>query len=67
MKQNADAWELWLEVQTQWRAGGMGIIGLDYNALYAEAGRLDIDLSIAMMRKIKCLERIVLEGMVKGE
>ena len=59
-KINADAWELWLEVQTQWRGGGMGIIGLDYNTVYAEAARIGIELSVCTMKKIKALEREVL-------
>ena len=61
MAQNVDAWELWQEVQTQWRAGAMGVIGLDYHAVYAEAQRIGIDLSVCTMKKIKALERAVLK------
>ena len=61
--ENRDAWELWLEVQTQWRGGGLGIIGLDYPAVSAEATRLGMDLSVCTMKKIKRMERVVLESM----
>lgn len=67
MPENFEAWELWLEVQTQWRAGGMGVIGLDYHAVYTEAERIGIVLSVCTMKKIKCLERVVLEGMTKDD
>lgn len=53
MDENIDAWDLWIEVRTQWRGSGSG---LDYNIVYAEAERLGIDLSICAMRKIKSLE-----------
>ncbi|BBO92050.1 DUF1799 domain-containing protein [Desulfosarcina ovata] len=56
MPENYEAFDLWMAVQTQWRAGGFGIIGLDYNTLYHEADRLEIDLSPCMMSKIKALE-----------
>ena len=57
---NHDALELWLELQTQWRVGFSGPTGLDYPAVYAEAQRLDIDLSNCVIRKIKALERLTL-------
>ncbi len=56
MPENEEAWELWLEVRTQWRTAGFGVIGLDYTAVYREAERLEIDLSPCMMKKIKALE-----------
>ena len=37
-----------------------GIIGLDYDTLYKEADRLEIDLSPCMMAKIKALETFTL-------
>jgi hypothetical protein len=61
MTQNFSALELWLSVQTQWR-GGFSLIGLDYNVLYQEAARLEIDLSPCMMSKIQALERHVLKN-----
>jgi len=56
-----------LEVQTQWRAGGLGVVGLDYTAVYAEAARLEIECSVCTMRKIKVLEREVLRDMAKDK
>ncbi|WP_369688322.1 DUF1799 domain-containing protein [Desulfatitalea tepidiphila] len=61
LPENQDALELWLAVQTQWRAGPMGVIGLDYNVLYQEAIRLGIDLSPGVMKKIRTLEAATLE------
>lgn len=58
MDENQDAWDLWIEIRTQWRGAGMG---LDYNIIYAEAERLGIDLSVCTMKKIKSLEANVLK------
>ena len=66
MEENKDAWELWIEIQTQWRVSGMGIVGLDYNLIYAEAERLGIDLSVCTMCKIKALEYVTLKGSNNG-
>ena len=60
---NADAWELWLSVNTQWRGGGMGIVGLDYPAVWAMAERLEIEMSNCVMGKIRALENAVLMKM----
>jgi hypothetical protein len=56
MEQNEEAWELWSEVKTQWRASGFSILGLAYPSLYLEAERLQIKLTPRTMRKIKALE-----------
>lgn len=63
MAENAEAWELWLAVNTQWRAGGLGIVGLDYPAVWAMAARLEIEVGNCLMRKIQGLEREVLAQM----
>lgn len=60
LPENLDALELWLAVQTQWRASGFGIIGLDYSVLQREADRLEIELSICTMNKVKALEAYTL-------
>jgi hypothetical protein len=65
LPENLDAWDLWLSVQTQWRASGFGIIGLDYLALQQEADRLEIDLSICTMAKIRALEAYTLKQQSK--
>jgi len=65
MDENAEAWGLWCSVNTQWRGGGMGIIGLDYPAVYAEARRMEIEVSNCVMGKIRVLERFVLGEMAE--
>ena len=62
MPENEDAWELWLEVATQWRSTGFSILGLDYTSLYRETERLEIPLTTRTMRKIKALEALCLES-----
>lgn len=57
MPENNDAWELWLNIHTQWRAGPAGAIGLDYPAVYQEASLMGIDLSPGLRAKIRALER----------
>jgi len=64
MDENLDAWDLWIEVKTQWRGSGAG---LDYNIVYAEAERLGIDLSVCTMKKIKALEAKTLGGQEVGK
>jgi len=56
--------ELWLAVCTQWRAGGMGPVGLDYSEVRIWAAELEIDLSPGMWAKIRALERYVITGEV---
>jgi len=60
--ENEEAWSLWNEVLTQWRSAGFGVLGLDYNTLHLEAGRLEIPLTPRTMRKIKALERATREA-----
>jgi hypothetical protein len=57
MPENEDAMDLWLTVQTQWRAGGMGIVGLDYAEVRVWAEELGIAMTPAMWGKIRKLER----------
>lgn len=60
METNLDAWLLWGEVQTQWRASFAGRIGLDYSEVRHAARYLEIDLSPCLWKKIQALERIVI-------
>jgi hypothetical protein len=62
MPENQDAWELWIAIQTQWRVGGMGVVGLDYAEIRRWAEDLEIDLSPCMWSKIKSLEIYTLKG-----
>jgi hypothetical protein len=48
-------------VLTQWRAGGMGVIGLDYAEVRWWAREMGIDMSPALWGKIRALERHELE------
>lgn len=65
MEENEDAWELYLAVRTQWRASGLGPIGLDYGAVHREAARMGIELSECTMRKLRRIEQAVLEEAAK--
>ena len=38
-----DAYVLFAYMRTQWRAGGMGVIGLDYGTLHRKMDRMDLD------------------------
>lgn len=67
MVENVEVLELWNDVNTQWRAGGMGIVGLDYREVRERAEELDIDMSECVWRKIKILENKILEKQYKKE
>jgi len=60
MPENDDTWELWQSIATQWRAGGMGLVGLDYPAVALVAELLEIDFDSVMIKKIGAMEREVL-------
>jgi len=64
LEENTEVLELWMDVSTQWRGTGMGIIGLDYREVRTRATELDIDLSECVWRKIRMLERIELKKQV---
>lgn len=53
---NAEAWQLWLAVNTQWRVGPGRIVGLDYQAVIAVSQVLAIPMTKAVLSKIKALE-----------
>lgn len=46
---------------TQWRAGGLGVVGLDYTACRAVAEDLGVVWSYGLLRKLQVIERMVLE------
>ena len=48
---------MWLHANTQWRAAGLGLIGLDYLAVKAVARDLGIEWTAGMWRKMLALER----------
>lgn len=45
-----------LAVSSQWRTGGFGFVGLDYNAVFLVAGALGLAVDEPMLRKIQLLE-----------
>lgn len=64
---NADLWLLWLQVQTQWRAGGMGLVGLDWPAVTAMARWLGYDLRIPRLyRAMQICEASVLRAQARA-
>lgn len=63
MPGNQEAWFLWMNAKTQWRAGGLGVVGLDLPAVRMVAGMLGIRWSLGLMRKVQALERHELERM----
>ena len=58
-----EAWDLWLNMVTQWRVGPTGVIGLDYGILPMVARFLGVHLSEAVFRKIRGLEMEVLKSL----
>jgi len=54
--EDADAWELWLLVQTQWRVSFAGMTGLDYLAVKEVAAVVGIDWDEEIFTKIKGVE-----------
>ena len=59
---NLDVWQVWQDVQTQWRAGAMGIIGLDYAEVRQAFDELGIDYTRRNKLKIMIMERAFLES-----
>ncbi len=54
-------------VRTQWRGAAFSVIGLDYNTVYAEADRMEIDLTPCLMNKIRVVEMLELNRMNKRD
>ncbi|MBI9092199.1 MAG: hypothetical protein JEZ12_23550 [Desulfobacterium sp.] len=51
---------LWQDIRTQLRAGGMGIIGLDYAEARQGARDLNLTWSRGLKRKMQAMERELL-------
>jgi hypothetical protein len=56
MPGNISVWRLWNLARTQWRAGAMGVIGLDYPAVQLTATIYGIKLTPRLMERIRLLE-----------
>jgi len=67
LPENEDAWELWLNVLTQWRTGTKGVIGLDYNAAALISKTLEIPFDKVVFRKLRLLEMRVLIPAIKKQ
>lgn len=48
------------DIRTQWRAGGMGLVGLDYKEVRQACRELDVPYTRGLKRKIQVLEQGVL-------
>jgi len=60
----ADAWpvvEMFLRLQTQWRAGSSGIVGLDYGAVRWVMDLYQIDDPRMMLEDLQVIEAKVVE------
>jgi hypothetical protein len=57
----SDAWDLWTMVQTQWRASGFGLIGLDYPAVRLVAEAMEIAWTGDLLSQIRAMESKTLE------
>jgi len=59
--ENQDAWRIWNEIQTQWRAGAAGVIGLDYKTIKTACIETGIKYTRALKLKIMACEGQVLK------
>ena len=58
---NQDAWAVWQQVKTQWRATGFGVFGLDYNEVRRAFKDLDIPYNTRNRKKIQAMEKEILD------
>ena len=59
--ENEEALRLWGEIQTQWRATGFGVVGMDWPAAFAVARVLHVPVTERLFKKLRALERVELE------
>lgn len=65
MPVNEEAWAMWQEVRTQWRAGPAGLIGLDYAEVRKAFEDFGIDYTRRNKRKMMLMEKLYLENSSK--
>ena len=67
--ENQSAYFLFAQLQTQWRVGAAGAIGLDYNTLFHKMDRMELDREEydALEDDIRAMEFAALEAMKKKE
>lgn len=61
LPENIPVWNLWLLVQTQWRVGGIVLIGLDYAAVFRVAELHGLQMTPQVFEGLQCLEYDTLE------
>ena len=59
--------ELWLRIETQWRVGFNGLIGLDYGAVRWMFDLYEVDDRRGMLEALQVMERAVLEAKGSGD
>ena len=68
LPENESTWRLWTAAQTQWRAAGWGLIGLDYPAVEQLGQWLGIDLRVpSVLRGIQALESAYLDHLASRQ
>jgi hypothetical protein len=65
LAENVDAWDLWENVQSQWRASGFGLIGLDYLAVRMVAELIGIKMDEGILQKLQLLEALTLNKLAE--
>ena len=58
---NQEVWHVWQEVQTQWRSGPGGIIGLDYAEVRQAFDEFGVEYNRRNKRKVMLMERLFLD------
>lgn len=59
--ENETALRVWDEIQTQWRATGFGVVGMDWPAAFVIARVLHVPMTDRLFKKLRALERLELE------
>jgi len=67
MSENQEAWQIWNEIKTQWRAGPAGVIGIDYRMINRACHETGIFFTRALKLKIMACESEVLKCLHKQQ
>lgn len=59
-EESQEIFHIFMQVQTQWRSGGFGVIGLDYGVLFKIANIYGYEITPAFMRYIAACEQTAL-------
>ena len=66
-EEDADTWDLWTAIQTQWRVAFGGLVGLDYPAVFQVAAVMGIEIDDLILKKVQGLELHVIAESGKKE